>query len=1502
MVYPDAGGVLSVADLDLDSDLDLLLITGAETLTVRLNDGNAGFGVSQTMFVDVGIEAIQPADFDGNADVDLCVLRRNQRAVTMLWGNADGGLGVTIEPIEDECSTDNTCHVHAGVLADIDNDDDLDILAVNAFPGAFSVAENDGRGKMTLRPPRPYGSTEPRALAVGHMNRSDDDFLDAVIVDSSDGSLYVVLGTGGGLFGLHGIYSIGARPGDVQLADLDLDGDLDTASVSGKDGTMSVLFNRGDGTLTGRTDYNTGASPTGLAAEDLTGDGFPDIAVANWASTFISVFINQGDGGLAPPVEYAFSGLAFDIGAADLNRDGHLDLFTSSPNTGNCTVFLNQGSDNTGTFGQPRNYPPAAQRVAAADFDADGHLDLITGTAILLGNGDGSFEPATTYNTGTSVRYTLPGDLDGDGDVDLVAVNFPSPRFTVISNQSLVSDVEFLQSICTVEDFFDVSAAHPDNNRTQRFLKYITPAGDTPDLLPTTFQNTRRYDLHQEFMSTVFKDHFPGLTTDEYVRLVSERATRKYYVGAISLFVNAARPVYGFTVFARFSDPTEALTAEEVKSLYDQLRETFQLEPLVYAPTLISRAAVNVAESWGDDPGFPVLIDEAQSSDSCYESYTRAVGYGPVRVLDEEEFEAANANGRLTFRDIVVLERAPRDIEAVVAGVITAEPQGAFSHVSVRTARRGTPNAFACDAIEAFEPLEGQIVRLEVQSSGFVVDDTATLEDAETWWIANRPGISRLPNIDEQHTELTSLAEIAAANPLDETLEARFGGKGTNLGILQKILTGEFAPYQERGFVIPVHYYLKFMRSNFTHSLEGSRLVSYEEYIEDVMTHPVFEIDSERRFAILAEFQKRMREEGRLPEGLEESILARIEEVFGSTDDMVRTRSSSNTEDILEFNGAGLYDSTGLCGADDLDHEVFGPSMCDPQNERERPTARALKKVWASLWNFRAYEERAYYGIPQNLAAMAVLVTRAFRNEKVNGVAFTGNPSNSLDLRYVVVSQVDEISVVSPDPGVQAAKDILEMENGQVARIIRATSSSLLPPGVQVLSDDDLRELGALLAHIDRSFPIDPGDHDRDDVLLDIEFKKEPDGSLAVKQVRPFLLATEPPLIFELAIPEETVVCGVFQERRSPRQEYEFKSTLRFKAGSVPLPATQDTFSWDLIEEIRFGPGQEVAVPVNEGLFSRQRFQNSAGTSLKVDYHFTYEQEFGLANGDCLLVNLSLLNFTTIDGGAVERTLTLDEQYLTDELFLRATLMRGDTELADIHYSSCSYELLPTWEIEAVLVDGSRVVLEERYRSESVADVGPASLTYALVELGGELREEADYWNLIYAADRHNLFVRHWVVLDRPLRAPGIEPLVHAVELINSEVVGGLDPVVEQVNLLGENFEVLAAREVESYGRELVQRPSHRFRRGDVNSDGDVDASDSVALLVYLFAEGSAPECKKAADVDDGGGLNMTDALRILLHVFSGRGPLAVPFSACGTDRTPDTLTCESFTPCRSGR
>ncbi len=89
------------------------------------------------------------------------------------------------------------------------------------------------------------------------------------------------------------------------------------------------------------------------------------------------------------------------------------------------------------------------------------------------------------------------------------------------------------------------------------------------------------------------------------------------------------------------------------------------------------------------------------------------------------------------------------------------------------------------------------------------------------------------------------------------------------------------------------------------------------------------------------------------------------------------------------------------------------------------------------------------------------------------------------------------------------------------------------------------------------------------------------------------------------------------------------------------------------------------------------------------------------------------------------------------------------------------------------------------------------------------------------------------------------------------------------------------------------------FKRGDPNGDGRLNVADAIFILGYAFGGGPAPSCLKGADTNDDGRINVADAIYLLGYAFGGGPPPPPPFESCGTDPTPDDLSCESFPQCQ---
>lgn len=222
---------------------------------------------------------------------------------------------------------------------------------------------------------------------------------------------------------------------DTMVADFNHDGILDYVGQAG--GALDLYDGKGDGTfhfesIAGRF-YSGG--PQGTYG-DFNGDGNLDVAFAQGygknASTIMTLMLGDGKGHFNVGSRTNDSlGLGV-MAAADFNGDGKLDLVIGGGQ--GMLVLLGNGD---GTFQRSARYLYMSDGVVAADFDGDGKLDIAifqfsttannwVSVSILMGNGDGTFQPPQVI---TTVNGTQPcgfqegplriSDFNGDGHPDL---------------------------------------------------------------------------------------------------------------------------------------------------------------------------------------------------------------------------------------------------------------------------------------------------------------------------------------------------------------------------------------------------------------------------------------------------------------------------------------------------------------------------------------------------------------------------------------------------------------------------------------------------------------------------------------------------------------------------------------------------------------------------------------------------------------------------------------------------------------------------------------------------------------------------------------------------------------------------------------------------------------------------------------------------------------------------------------------------------------------------
>ena len=329
-------------------------------------------------------------------------------------------------------------------VADLNGDGRQDLIVTNTSDNTVSVLLGQSDGSFA---PKTDFSTAlcPYSVVVGDFNH--DGKPDIAVSDfcpSSDGHISVLLGNGDGTFKPHTDYSTGVSPIGMVMGDFNGDGNLDLAVVDNCGptcGFVSILLGNPDGTFQPKTDYAVGQSPTAIASQDLNADGKIDLAITN-SSNSISILLGKGDGTFQAHVDYVSNASPAALAIADFTGDKVPDLIVSHSGAPWALTLLKGNGD--GTFQPEQTIPlslpggaPTAQ-LAALDLNGDGKQDLVltvvfaSGAVVLLGNGDGTFQPDITYTSGRYPFAFATQDVNGDGNIDLAIADQESNYITVL--------------------------------------------------------------------------------------------------------------------------------------------------------------------------------------------------------------------------------------------------------------------------------------------------------------------------------------------------------------------------------------------------------------------------------------------------------------------------------------------------------------------------------------------------------------------------------------------------------------------------------------------------------------------------------------------------------------------------------------------------------------------------------------------------------------------------------------------------------------------------------------------------------------------------------------------------------------------------------------------------------------------------------------------------------------------------------------------------------------
>ena len=434
------------------------------------------------------------------------------------------------------------------------------------------------------------------------------------------------------------------------------------------------------------------------------------------------------------------------------------------------------------------------------------------------------------------------------------------------------------------------------------------------------FIDVNLFELHADFvLGVLLKLPWTAENIREYNRNY-ERDKPRFVLGYVTRHTKVDRWTFSFWE----GDQIDAAGVVRVKRRLDDA--FWKASALAFRPD--SPAQEKMARGVAKQ-GLAVVTNDELYKASDYQAFHKGKAVGTLRVVPVGTPYESLAFDRT---DIVLLQESYPDITPV-AGILATTFSTPLSHVNLRAGAWGIPNAGYKKARERFGALDGTVVYFEV-TDGKAIVRAATEAEIAAW--KERKASRRKVDLPAANLDNARFAMLTRIRARDVT---SYGAKTANLGeIVTAGLDGVNVP---PGFGVPVFYYDRHMRQ---HGLDRR--------VEAMLADARFEADAAWRKAELEALRAAIAEAPIDPDVLD-AVYKRVKVKLGGRG--VFVRSSTTAEDLPGFNGAGLYDTV-------------------PNVKGKAALGEAIRTVWASLWNLRAVEERAAFGIDHRQVYSSVLI------------------------------------------------------------------------------------------------------------------------------------------------------------------------------------------------------------------------------------------------------------------------------------------------------------------------------------------------------------------------------------------------------------------------------------------------------------------------------------------------------------------------------------------------
>jgi len=562
------------------------------------------------------------------------------------------------------------------------------------------------------------------------------------------------------------------------------------------------------------------------------------------------------------------------------------------------------------------------------------------------------------------------------------------------------------------------------------------------------YVNSQRFRFHKDFL---FASKLAPIGTDIY-KAAYFAEDRRFIVGTIAW----QKPVEKWTWELWEGD---LANAEHIKTANQVINKSF-FQKVYYKPNSIRQE--DVSANIGIDRVTQSEINKNQE----YLALNTGKTVGRIHIIDKLDDTV-----EIGDNEIIILNELPETLPPV-RGIIVTKPSSPLSHINILARGWGVPNVYIKDADKLFKEYNTWWVEFDATLTDYKIK-LAKPVDMDEYCKQNPdkcvPPRDAPVNLNTQ--KLTGLRQMRKKDSIS------FGAKAANLGeILFAKMPGFIVP---DGFSVPFYWYDKFMKEN-----------GFDKQIEEFLDDNDFIHNPRYRRQKLEEFRAAI-QKGNFDDELRAQIIQRWKTQLGGRS--VFVRSSSNAEDLPNFSGAGLYSSV-------------------PNVKKENDLIEAVKKVWASLWKFEAYEARVRNYVDQQSVYMSAMIQLSVDMQR-GGVMLTKDPFDKDNKNAVYISAVcghnsnvvnntgiPEQILVNPKSNAVILMTLSDQKNSlkfsEDGGLVETLDKCASPTTKRILTDLQSRNLAKIALNIRRVF----GNKAEQDVEWGIL-----NGQIYIVQSRPYI-------------------------------------------------------------------------------------------------------------------------------------------------------------------------------------------------------------------------------------------------------------------------------------------------------------------------------------------------------------------------------------------------------------